>query len=101
MSCYKCGVEHTSVECPTEEREKMNFDYDIVYPCGCCGEKTTFYLCGKCAREKCPSCASPRADLRSIVCEIKSLWMKNPDWHKTDEGAHLLVQLFEAGEGDD
>lgn len=40
----------------------MSFDYDIVFPCACCGNKSTNYLCGKCAKEHCPSCAALRAE---------------------------------------
>lgn len=28
------------------------YDYDVPYPCACCGKYTTFYLCSRCAKEQ-------------------------------------------------
>jgi len=47
--------------------------------------------------ECCPSCEEKNSRIKKlehIVMEIEKLWVKSPDWNKTDEGASWLVQLF-------
>jgi hypothetical protein len=36
--------------------------------------------------------------MRDVIHEIKKLWMKSPDWYNTEEGAVLLIRLFELAE---
>lgn len=51
----------------------MSFDYDIVFPCACCGNKSTNYLCAKCAKEHCTSCSALRARLEAAEAAIRGL----------------------------
>ena len=56
----------------------MSFDYDIVFPCACCGEKSTNYLCGKCAKTHCPSCARLAAKMKDREGLAKAIYDLDP-----------------------
>ena len=42
-----------------------------------------------------PSSEELLSNLSDNIKEIHRLWMKSPDWCNTEEGAQLLIRLFE------
>lgn len=46
--------------------DSAEFDYDITFPCECCGEESTHYLCHLCSKYTCSECASLRDDIKRM-----------------------------------
>ncbi len=64
----------------------MAFDYDIVFPCARCGKKSTSYLCGKCAREKCPICARMAEKMKDRLGMARLINSADYEWRQTPVG---------------
>jgi hypothetical protein len=61
----------------------MEFDYDIVFPCACCGEKSTNYLCGRCSKFQCVECAALRARV-AVLEKVAEAAIAGPCRHTSD-----------------